>query len=154
MAILVALVSQSLGRTARSADELSSCKSIGFNEFLSCSDCKDLETFVNNPDVVKECLRCCSADRQEESAQKFRAAILEYCPHSISRFPFIETFVQNKAKLYPRDVVHISERVGMIPRLVMYDENDKPTIVQILKWKTEHIEEYLEEKIENLEKQV
>jgi len=42
----------------------------------------------------------------------------------------------------------------MIPRLVMYDENDNPTIVQILKWKTEHIEEYLEEKIENLKKQV
>lgn len=62
--------------------------------------------------------------------------------------------MQSKAKLYPRDVVHLSERIGMIPRLVMYDENDKPTIVQILKWKTEHIEEYLEEKIENLKRQV
>jgi hypothetical protein len=48
----------------------------------------------------------------------------------------------------------VSERIGMIPRLIMYDENDKPTIVQILKWKTEHIEEYLEEKIENLKKEV
>lgn len=78
------LVSLSLGHTARSDAEILSCKKMGFHEFLSCSDCKDLETFVNNPDIVKECLSCCSSERQDASAQKFRAAILEYCPHSLS----------------------------------------------------------------------
>lgn len=84
-AMLIAfLIFHVKGHTTRSDEEISSCKSMGFNEFLSCSDCKDLETFVNNPDIVKECLSCCSAERQDDSAQKFRAAILEYCPHSIS----------------------------------------------------------------------
>ncbi|KAK9809223.1 hypothetical protein WJX72_011602 [[Myrmecia] bisecta] len=59
-------------------------------------------------------------------------------------FPHIETFVRKKAKDYKG--LTVIDRFGALPRLVLKAGKDRETI-RIDKWKTEHIEEFLQDKL-------
>ena len=60
--------------------------------------------------------------------------------------PHIDNFVKHKAKNFPGLIVN--QFLGAPPRLIMYKEgSSEPTIVPIVHWKTEHLEEYLKDKL-------
>ena len=60
-------------------------------------------------------------------------------------YPFIDAFIKEKAKKYSN--LDSTMRPGVVPRLVMYDDNGASTVVQIRNWKTEDIVEYLDNKL-------
>lgn len=61
------------------------------------------------------------------------------------QIPHIDEFVNKKASAF--DGLEVAYRPGMPPRLVMHDASGSATLVQVLKWKTEHLEEYLKSKL-------
>ena len=67
---------------AASKNEEVPCNSLGFNDFLLCSQCNQLKTFVTDQQLIKECFQCCSADKEEERVL-YASAILEACPMMI-----------------------------------------------------------------------
>jgi len=63
------------------------------------------------------------------------------------KYPHIEAFVKSKdlAAKYPS--LSVTTRIGMIPRLIVYDANGASSVIQIMKWRTEDIEEFLASKM-------
>ena len=61
-------------------------------------------------------------------------------------YPHIETFVKEKAKdFHPQ--LKVADRFGVAPRLLMRRPNGSKEVIRIDGWKTEHIEEYLQDKL-------
>ena len=58
----------------------------------------------------------------------------------------METFVNEKAKdFHPQ--LKVADRFGVAPRLLMRRPNGSKEVIRIDGWKTEHIEEFLRDKL-------
>ena len=61
-------------------------------------------------------------------------------------YPHVETFVKDKAAdFHPK--LKVTNRWGVTPRLLMRRPNGSKEVIRIDGWKTEHIEEYLHDKL-------
>lgn len=78
---LIGVVASLLAISAVSAAQLS-CEDAGFSNLVLCSDCKQLESFVQDAELVGDCLRCCSPDEEKDEGP-FTKATLEICPRGI-----------------------------------------------------------------------
>lgn len=67
--------------SARSA-AAESCEDLGFTSLCLRSDCKQLQSFVTDEELVADCLRCCADDSAKEEVT-YTAATLEVCPHTL-----------------------------------------------------------------------
>jgi len=125
----------------------SDCHQLGFSEALLCSSCSDLSQFVSDNDLINECKKCCSDDQAENAAQTFVSAQLVVCrcAHHINSFPHIFEFVDKKAQDYPKLTV-VNER-GSPPLLRLKDNTGGLDTLNIEGWKTEHLEQFLKEKL-------
>ena len=73
--VLLAAISKSSGKEP-------DCDELGFSNFVLCSDCTELHSFVRDEALFAECNRCCTPDDSKEEAT-FTEATLEFCPLSI-----------------------------------------------------------------------
>eukprot|EP01026_Neomeris_dumetosa_P041123 TRINITY_DN3400_c0_g1_i3.p2 TRINITY_DN3400_c0_g1~~TRINITY_DN3400_c0_g1_i3.p2 ORF type:complete len:127 (-),score=12.23 TRINITY_DN3400_c0_g1_i3:115-495(-) len=117
-----------------------------FTGLQTCSDCTRLGEFVKDQELIKECESCCVDDAGDDLVQ-YNSAILEVCKYSLSSMPHLQEFVKNKAKKYK--FLKVRYAIGASPKLVLISEAGKDTI-RIDKWKTEHVEEYLNDKFSHL----
>ena len=120
------------------------CEALGFTSLLLCSDCKQLESFVKDDALTAECTRCC-ADASGGDEVFYTQAILEVCPRSMEAMPHIEEFVRDKAAGYPG--LRVAYMVGVPPRLMLRDATGASTVVSVYKWKPEHLEDVLRDKL-------
>jgi hypothetical protein len=126
-------------------DELS-CRDLGFGSVVLCSDCEQLQKFVRDSELVAECRRCCAPDAAKKAAF-YQTAVLEVCPQSITAFPHIEEFVNKKAADFSEGLT-VRHEFGRSPRLLLVPLGGGSTdVVPIAGWKTEHVEEFLREKL-------
>ncbi|KAK9809222.1 hypothetical protein WJX72_011602 [[Myrmecia] bisecta] len=137
-----ALVFRSLLLACADAD---SCTDLGFTGTQLCSDCVRLAKYVQDAELTSDCQSSCvESSSASSSTKKYSKAFLEIGRHMLSDFPHIETFVRKKAKDYKG--LTVIDRFGALPRLVLKAGKDRETI-RIDKWKTEHIEEFLQDKL-------
>ena len=61
-------------------------------------------------------------------------------------YPHVETFVKDKAEAF-HPQLKVNDRFGVAPRLLMRRPNGSKEVIRIDGWKTEHIEEYLHDKL-------
>jgi len=124
----------------------SDCRQLGFSETLLCSSCSDLSQFVTDGDLIKECKSCCS-DETENTEQTFVSAQLVVCrcAHHINSFPHIFEFIDKNSQDYPKLTV-VNER-GSPPLLRLKDNTGALDTLNIEGWKTEHLEQFLKEKL-------
>ena len=78
---LISLFAALLAISLASAAELS-CEEAGFSNLVLCSDCKQLESFVQDAELVGDCQRCCSPDEEKDEGP-FTSATLDICPRGI-----------------------------------------------------------------------
>ncbi|KAA6422696.1 MAG: hypothetical protein FRX49_07232 [Trebouxia sp. A1-2] len=81
---------------------------------------------------------------QVSSGSKFRSGVLEVCKHRLREFPHVETFVRERSESYPN--IKVKYYFGSPPRLNLKSGSSSESI-RIDHWKTEHIEEYLKDKL-------
>eukprot|EP01025_Chloroclados_australasicus_P030232 TRINITY_DN30345_c0_g1_i1.p1 TRINITY_DN30345_c0_g1~~TRINITY_DN30345_c0_g1_i1.p1 ORF type:complete len:148 (-),score=15.99 TRINITY_DN30345_c0_g1_i1:388-831(-) len=128
-----------------------SCQELGFTGLQACSDCARLGEFVKHAELVKECESCCiQLDTGDDSSVQYQSVVLEVCKYRLQGLPHIEEFVKNKAKKYK--FLKIRYSIGAAPKLILYSEAGKDSI-RIDNWKTEHVEEYLNDKFSYLMQQ-
>lgn len=129
------------------AAETEECRSLGFTGLQLCSDCDIMATYVKDEGLVADCQQCCVRGK-EGGDTKFSAAVLEADLNHIRAFPHIDGFVKTHASRY-HPGLRIRDRYGtVLPRLILSPEGGgaKQTI-QIEGWKTEHVEDFLDQKL-------
>lgn len=106
-----------------------------------------MATYVKDEGLVAECRQCCIRGKVGGDT-KFSAAVLEADLNQVGAFPHIDGFLKKHADRY-RPGLRIRDRYGgMLPRLLLSPQGGgaKQT-VHIEGWKTEHIEEFLDDKL-------
>jgi len=123
------------------------CSDKGFTDSLLCSSCIDLEQHVHDAELVAECKECCSAEADDQDKTYVSAQLVSCrCPHHINSFPHIFEFIDKKASAYPK-LKTIDQR-GSPPVLKLTDVEGNIEVLNIESWKTEHLEQFLREKIQ------
>lgn len=127
--------------------ETPECRSMGFTGFQLCSDCDTMANYVKDKGLVADCHQCCVRGK-EGGDTKFSAAVLEADLNQIRAFPHIDGFVKHKAHRYLPRLRIRDHYMAVMPRLVLTPEGGgaKQT-VNIEGWKTENVEEFLDEKL-------
>jgi len=128
---------------ASSADDSVQCRELGFTGLQLCSDCDALATYVSDAELVEDCRKCCTADLRP-TARKYTSALLEAYLERIGAYPHVEEFIKKKADQHPG--LKVVNRFGTAPRLTLRAGTERE-VVRIDGWKTEHIEEYLADKL-------
>lgn len=120
------------------------CTDLGFTGLQPCSACDTLRQYLDEQELVEDCQRCCTPEA-DTGSDKYVRAILEVCKHRLREFPTVEHFVKDKAE--DIDSLEVRYRFGSSPRLILVDESGKKEKMRIDKWKTELIEEFLQNKL-------
>lgn len=121
------------------------CRKLGFTGLQLCADCELLASYVKDAELVADCQRCCTAGKSAVT-QRYVSAVLEAYLDRIDGFPHIETFVRDKAAAFS-PAVKVRNRYGTLPRLILTAKNGAKEIVFVDGWKTEHLEEFLNDKV-------
>ncbi|EFJ30489.1 hypothetical protein SELMODRAFT_440387 [Selaginella moellendorffii] len=141
------LVLAVLGAVALCGRADKTCEELGFTGLALCSDCDAFAEIVKDQELELDCRKCC-AEENEESLSKltFSGARLEVCMRKLMFYPHVQTFIESKLEKFP--AVQAQYRFNASPKLILLDEdgNEKET-VRIDNWKTEHIEQFLEQKV-------
>ncbi|EKX38781.1 hypothetical protein GUITHDRAFT_115110 [Guillardia theta CCMP2712] len=129
-AVCIASLALLLATSGVLAEKNASCRELGFTETLVCSKCTRLEESIKDTDLVSECRSCCSEDVDDASAA----------------FPDVVTFIDEKAKQFPK--VSVRYQRGAPPTLYLKDEKggeiDK---IRIDSWNTDTIVEFMKERL-------
>lgn len=131
-----------LSASVKGQEVKQSCAELGFDQ-PECTDCDRLGEYIKDEDLVAECHGCCT-EAKNELGIKFRSAVLEVCSHRLREFPHVETFLKERISSYPN--MQVKYHFGAPPRLRLKAGTQSETI-RIDHWKTEHIEEYLKDKL-------
>lgn len=122
------------------------CEALGFTGLGLCSDCDLLTEYVSDKELEADCRRCCAADAEDVSKQKFHSAVLEVCKRRVHWYPAVLDFIEERAHAFP--ALQVKYRANMQPRLVTRGESgDEQEAIRIDTWKSEQIEEFLRAKI-------
>lgn len=129
------------------AAETEECRSLGFTGLQLCSDCEIMASYVKDEGLKADCLSCCARGKEGRNT-KFSAAVLEVNLKQIGAFPHIDGFVKNKAERF-HPGLRLRDYYGAVfPRLILTPEGGGPKqTIQIEGWKTEHVEEFLDDKL-------
>ncbi|PKA59296.1 hypothetical protein AXF42_Ash001390 [Apostasia shenzhenica] len=130
------------------------CKDLGFTGLALCSDCNTLAEYVKDEELVSDCRKCCSEDSDDSlSKVTFSGAILEVCMRKLVFYPEVVAFIEEDKVHFPS--VKVQYAYASPPKLVMLDEdgNQKETI-RIDNWKSEHIRQFLKEKVKPVSKEI
>lgn len=125
-----------------SADD---CKSLGFNKAnLLCSTCEEFSKHNLN-EIRDNCKECCLKDDDYDIAgrKRYAKAILEVCACKFGAYPQIQAFIKSTrpAKFKNLEIKHAW---GLDPIIKLLDaENKVEDIVDIHKWDTDSIDEFL-----------
>jgi len=138
--ILISAVSKSLSSTL-------SCTELGFKETLVCSSCDELERFVPDEELSKDCRRCCAEEEEKAvEAPRFVRARLVVCQCKFGRYPTIAEFCKKESTQFRN--LQIDYVQAADPVLHLTASNGNVEKVSINDWKTEHIVEFLNDKLE------
>lgn len=136
------LIGQIASTLVAGQDHNDSCIDMGFSE-PDCADCDRIGDYIKDEGLVAECHGCCIRT-QTSSTSKFRSAVLEVCKHRLREFPHVETFIKERIDDYPS--IKVKYYFGAPPRLSL-KSGSNAEYIRIDYWKTEHIEEYLKDKL-------
>ncbi|KAJ7538399.1 hypothetical protein O6H91_11G046300 [Diphasiastrum complanatum] len=128
------------------SDSSVSCEDLGFTGLALCSDCDALAEIVKDAELESDCRKCCAQELQDSISKTYSGAILEVCMRKLVFYRNVEAFIEKSLAQFP--LVDVNYRFGSSPKLIMKDErgNEKESI-RIDNWKTEHIEQFLKEKV-------
>eukprot|EP01087_Luapelamoeba_hula_P010981 TRINITY_DN2943_c0_g1_i1.p1 TRINITY_DN2943_c0_g1~~TRINITY_DN2943_c0_g1_i1.p1 ORF type:complete len:171 (-),score=18.95 TRINITY_DN2943_c0_g1_i1:84-596(-) len=121
------------------------CQAWGFTEALMCSSCEKMRTFITDPELQNECLKCCASDEIDDG-RRFPHATLKVDNGRYFWFPRVEQFISEKSHLFPG--LTIKNRSGVYPTLLLEDENGKTIeTVSVEGWEMDTIADYLSAKL-------
>jgi len=144
--LLVFIVLFGFMRNTISTHETSArCLELGFSENLLCSGCDKLLEFVHDNQLYEDCKKCCAEEDESSKVTRYAKAIFEICSWRLSHYPHIKEFVDKNARDFAN--LRVIYRSGALPALKMQDNAGVETILSIDNWKTEHIIEFLKEKL-------
>ncbi|XAR71075.1 hypothetical protein NMG60_11028172 [Bertholletia excelsa] len=131
------------------AEQLSAkeCESLGFTGLALCSDCNTLAEYVKDPELVSDCLKCCTED-SEDSVSKitYASAVLEICMRKLVFYPEIVGFIEEEKDEFPS--VKVQYVFNSPPKLIMLDDDGQfKETIRVDNWKREHILQFLREKL-------
>ncbi|XP_043475662.1 selenoprotein F [Leptopilina heterotoma] len=117
------------------------CKELGFVKAnLICSTCNILAEY-NLPEAAANCKECCLKD--DDSQRKiYSKAVLEICKCKYGAYPQIEAFINSDL---PSNFKNLQIRFvnGLDPIIRLYENNVKVDDVDIHKWNTDSVNEFL-----------
>uniref|UniRef100_A0A061S342 Selenoprotein F n=1 Tax=Tetraselmis sp. GSL018 TaxID=582737 RepID=A0A061S342_9CHLO len=126
------------------------CESLGFTRLALCSDCDVLAEYVKEEDIVSDCRKCCAAESQQTGA-KYTSATLEICKHRLPAYPHVEGFLKSATAKNLGEKLKVKFRFGAYPKLILNSSSGKAgDSVRVDNWKTEHFEEFLQDKLSNV----
>ncbi|WCJ41241.1 selenoprotein family protein [Euphorbia peplus] len=132
-----------------SEDQLSSrqCEDLGFTGLALCSDCNAFAEYVKNPELLSDCLKCCTEDSDDSmSKMTYSGATLEVCMRKLVFYPEIVGFIEEEKEKFP--TVKIQYIFNSPPKLILLDdEGQRKETVRIDNWKREHVLQFLREKV-------
>ncbi|XP_070163995.1 selenoprotein F [Polyergus mexicanus] len=121
------------------------CKMLGFNKAnVLCSTC---ERF-SDPELAKilvTCKECCLKDNDNDlsGSKRYPKAVLEVCTCKFGQYPQIQAFIKSDR---PKKYKNLSIKYvrGLDPIIKLYDEENRiEDILDIHKWDTESVDEFL-----------
>jgi hypothetical protein len=121
------------------------CKVQGFSDSLVCSTCNKLSIAVGEEgkNVVKECKSCC----QNDGAVSYIQGVFSLCDWKLPQYPEVKTFLDEKAKNYNNlDIEYIR---GKNPELIMEKSDGQKDHINVDRWKTDDIVEFLDSRLNN-----
>eukprot|EP00899_Mesostigma_viride_P026646 jgi/Mesvir1/7166/Mv02526-RA.1 len=125
------------------------CPSLGFSGMSRCSDCVLLSEYVQDEELVADCNKCCIKTNEDTGKERYRKATLEVCSFRLGAYRSVEEFVKKKAANFPNLVVRYKDFA--MPKLIftkpVAGQTKSTESIRIDQWKTEHIEEYLQERL-------
>jgi len=131
----------------------SSCKDRGFTSDLKCSSCDRLSDHNLDTELFEECKSCCEKDQLEETLVKFASATLKVCGWKLGRFPQIKQFVNDEKSTPTFHNLNIEYARGAMPTLILMNETgEEVETLDLVKWDTETVREYLTKHLDNEER--
>ncbi len=121
------------------------CSTLGFASTLVCSTCNKVAAVVGDEGkkLIKECKGCCQSD----GAVSYVEAKFSLCDWKLPQYPEVKTFLDEHAAKYSNlDIEYVR---GKNPELIMEDSSGKKTHVNVDRWKTSDIIEYLNSHLQN-----
>lgn len=121
------------------------CTAMGFADSLVCSTCNKLNNALGaeGKTAVKECKSCC----QNDGAVSYIQGVFSLCDWKLPQYPQVKTFLSDHAKKYNNlDIEYVR---GKNPELIMERSDGKKDHVNVDKWKTEDILEFLDSRLQN-----
>ncbi|XP_051170348.1 selenoprotein F [Leptopilina boulardi] len=117
------------------------CKELGFiKSNLICSTCEKLIEY-NLLEAAENCKQCCLKD-DDTQRKIYSKAILEICKCKYTAYPQIEAFINSDL---PNNFKNLQIRFvnGLDPMIRLYEDNVKVDDVDIHKWNTDSVNEFL-----------
>jgi hypothetical protein len=124
------------------------CREVGFTPNLQCSTCKELGQFGLDK-LSGSCNSCCQDKEEQEGKGTYPFAELHVCGWKLGSFPQIQAFVKSDR---PKQFAGLSVRYmrGANPSIKLLDENRSVVeTLNIEKWNTDSVEEFLKERLQN-----
>eukprot|EP00898_Chlorokybus_atmophyticus_P002549 jgi/Chlat1/3295/Chrsp22S03539 len=149
LAVWLAVTAAALPSVAESSSS-SECEALGFTGLAVCSDCDLLAQYVQDEELEADCRRCCSQESGVERNQNtYKLAVLEVCGWKLGQYPHVQEFIDKKASSFKN--LKVRYRPGSSPKLLLGNDFGKKSeeSIRIDHWKTEHIVEFLIQKLEN-----
>ncbi|KAK3204264.1 hypothetical protein Dsin_018310 [Dipteronia sinensis] len=123
------------------------CETLGFTGLALCSDCNTFAEYVKNPELLSDCLKCCTEDSNDSMSKiTYSGAILEVCMRKLVFYPEIVGFIEEEKDKFP--TVKVQYVFNSPPKLIMLDDEDQQQeTIRIDNWKREHMLQFLQEKV-------
>uniref|UniRef100_A0A7S2S6W0 Selenoprotein F n=1 Tax=Mucochytrium quahogii TaxID=96639 RepID=A0A7S2S6W0_9STRA len=132
-----------------------SCAELGFViDALQCSTCERLEQALHGREMVDafvgKCNLCCMENENKDGDAVYHTAVLEvHTQIATHRFPEIGNFLKDRArKFISSGKLKVKNKWNHHPELVLRDKNGaKASTVNVQSWKSEQLEEFLNNKV-------
>jgi len=121
------------------------CRVQGFTTNLLCSSCKELSQF-NLTRLISSCEECCTKEVENAVAQ-YPFAHVEICGWKIGRYPQLQAFIKSE-RVNDWPGLRINYVRGADPTIkLLNDDGDVAEMLNIEKWNTDTIVEFLTERL-------
>ncbi|GAQ81836.1 selenoprotein family protein [Klebsormidium nitens] len=126
-----------------------SCEELGFTGLGLRRFCDTFAEYVKDAELEADCRRCSIPDDGDDGSKVvYASATLEVCNRKVRYYSAVSTFLEKHMKDHPK--LTLKHRSGSAPKLVMKDEDGEvQETIRIDKWKTEHINEFLKQKLQS-----
>eukprot|EP00243_Klebsormidium_subtile_P004026 TRINITY_DN17803_c0_g1_i1.p1 TRINITY_DN17803_c0_g1~~TRINITY_DN17803_c0_g1_i1.p1 ORF type:complete len:180 (+),score=19.82 TRINITY_DN17803_c0_g1_i1:25-540(+) len=128
-----------------------SCEELGFTGLGLRRFCDTFAEYVKDAELEADCRRCSIPDDGDDASKVvYASATLEVCSRKVRYYSAVSTFLEKHMKDHPK--LTLKHRSGSAPKLVMKDKDGKvQETIRIDNWKTEHINEFLKQKLQTLD---